>query len=283
MGMKLKPILTVLHPFNSLGSGVGAIIGYLITAWHYQQPVDLRALLMTGAATTLIAAGGFVVNDIMDIEIDRVNRPDRPLPAGAISVATAWALYWVLNTTALALALKVSGILALVAVGIVMLLFIYSTQLKQRFLVGHVAIGIMGALILPFGALALGHALPVMLSVLFVFPAFFAREVLKTVPDYVGDKAHGVDNLATRYGPRAALRISKVSLLCTALMLPLILPVWSLNRWYIIAAVVGIWPILLYALLRSTPQNSRTLIAISKLLFLLTAGALLVGSAPGLG
>jgi geranylgeranylglycerol-phosphate geranylgeranyltransferase len=279
---KLKSILTALHLFNSLGAGVGTLIGYLITAWYYHLPVDLLALWMTGAATALITAGGFVVNDIIDIDIDRVNRPDRPLAAGEISVATAWALYWLMNTTALGLALKVDPVLGFVSLGIVLLLFMYSTQLKQRFLVGHLAIAAMGAMVLPFGGLALGHMLPVLLSILFVFPAFFAREVLKTVPDYEGDKAHGVDNLATRYGPRAALRISKVALLLTASTLPLILPVWPLNRWYMIAAVAGIWPILLYALLRSTPQNSKMLIAVSKLLFLMTAGALLVGSAPGL-
>ncbi len=279
---KLKLILTVMHPFNSVGAGIGTIIGYLITAWHYGEPINLATLLMAGAATMLITAGGFVVNDINDIEIDRINRPDRPLAAGTVSVATAWALYWLLNTTALGLALKVNAMLGLVSLGIVLLLFMYSTQLKQRFLVGHLAVAMMGALILPFGGLALGHILPVLLTILFVFPAFFAREVLKTVPDYAGDKEHGVDNLTTRYGPLTALRISQISLLLTALTLPLILPVWSLNRWYLIAAVAGIWPILLYALLRSTPQNSKTLIAVSKLLFLLTAGALLVGSVPGL-
>ena len=279
---KLKLILTITHPFNSVGAGVGTLIGYLITAWHYSLPVNVLELLMTGAATALITAGGFIVNDIQDIEIDRVNRPDRPLAAGMVSVATAWALYWASNTIALWLALKVNPILGLMALGIALLLLLYSTMLKQRFLVGHLAVATMGALILPFGGLALGHMLPVLLSTLFVFPAFFAREVLKTVPDYEGDRAHNVDNLATRYGPLTALRVSKVALMLTALTLPLILPVWSLNRWYLIAAVAGIWPIMLYALLRSTTQNSKTLIAVSKLLFLMTAAALLVGSAPGI-
>jgi len=29
---KLKPLVTIMHPFNSLGAGVGTIVGYLITA-----------------------------------------------------------------------------------------------------------------------------------------------------------------------------------------------------------------------------------------------------------
>jgi geranylgeranylglycerol-phosphate geranylgeranyltransferase len=280
-GIDYLAILTLTHPVNSIGSAVAVLIGYLIAAWTHDLPVLYGDLFGAALATGLIAAGGFIVNDILDIPVDRVNRPDRPLAAGRLSVPFAWTLYWTVTLSGILLALLVGPLNGLVALGIALLLFLYSLDLKRRLLVGHIAIALMGAALLPFGVLAAGGpGLPVLYSVALVFPAFVAREILKTVPDYAGDRAFKIDNLATRFSPLFALRTTKLILLPTILTLPLLMLVWPLNILYPVVVMVGVWPLMFYALSTATPDNARALAAMSKLLFLLTAVALLIGSLP---
>ena len=56
----------------------------------------LEAFLCIAAASALLYTAGIVLNDVFDIDIDRVERPDRPLPSGAISLPVARAFGFVL-------------------------------------------------------------------------------------------------------------------------------------------------------------------------------------------
>ncbi|HVO43840.1 MAG TPA: UbiA family prenyltransferase, partial [Aggregatilineales bacterium] len=114
------------------------MIGYLVTAWGHNSAIVPSALLGVAVATLFISAAGFIVNDIIDIDIDRINRPDRVLASGAIAVPTAWALYILYNGIGIGLAFLVIGptsgaIAIVVGAG----LAFYSFWLKKVFLVGH--------------------------------------------------------------------------------------------------------------------------------------------------
>jgi hypothetical protein len=64
-------------------------------------------------------------------------------------------------------------------------------------------------------------------------------------------------------------------------MMPLIALVWPFNRWWFISVLVVIWPITFYTLYRATVANVTSIIRLSKIVFLLAAAALLIGSIPG--
>jgi geranylgeranylglycerol-phosphate geranylgeranyltransferase len=278
----LKDFLTMFHLFNGVSSGVGVIIGYVMTAWHGGLEFQYGAMLGAALSTILISSGGFVVNDILDIEIDRVNRPDRPLAAGKISVSAAWAAYVATTLIGILLAWTINSATGALSIVTATALFLYSYTLKKRFLIGHITVAALGALLFPFGGLAAGALFPTIYSVLFTFPAFVAREVLKTVPDYEGDKANGVDNIATRYGPQTALRVAQISLGLTAVILPFVPLVWSLNAGFTLITLLVIWPMMFSTLYKATADNVTSIIRLSKLLFLLVAAALLIGSIPGI-
>lgn len=279
---RLFALLRLMHLFNGMTSGIGAMIGYAITVWNHDLAFDYGVMLAAGLVTLFVSNGGFIVNDILDIEIDRINRPDRPLAAGLVSLPVAWIACIGFTLVGVILGFLLGlwpGIVALlIAVG----LFLYSFGLKHRFLIGHLTIAAMGSALLPFGALAAGELTPVIYSVAFVFPAFVAREVLKTVPDYAGDRAAGVDNIATRHGPQAALRVAQAALALVALILPLVMLVWPLNPLYLTVVLAVIWPLTFYTLARATVENVKQVAFLAKMLFLLTTLALLVGSIPGM-
>src|SRR5262249_43064724 len=131
------------------------------------------------------------------------------------------------------------------------------------------------------GGIAAGNLSPTVYTIPTIFAAFLAREILKTVPDVEGDRANGVDNVATRFGPLIATRVAQIMLAITAALLPLIQLLWTLNSWFIIIVIVIIWPLTVFTLLNALrPDEARVkmMLRLSKLLFLLVATAFLIGS-----
>ena len=63
---------------------------------------DLALTLLAGALVNLYIVG---INQCEDVEIDRVNKPGLPIPAGLLSVRAAWRLVTVSGLLALAMAL----------------------------------------------------------------------------------------------------------------------------------------------------------------------------------
>lgn len=63
----------------------GFVIVAGLTDLGWLPPAGWLALL----ASACLYAGGMVQNDVVDLEIDRAERPDRPLPAGRIPLAQA--------------------------------------------------------------------------------------------------------------------------------------------------------------------------------------------------
>src|SRR5438093_2529353 len=82
-------LLRFARPLNCLmsavGVGIGGVVGVGSAVWgDLALPLGLAA-----AAAAAFTAGGNALNDISDIETDRVNHPDRPLASGQLTLGTA--------------------------------------------------------------------------------------------------------------------------------------------------------------------------------------------------
>ena len=280
----LADVVALSHIFNGIGSACGAGIGYLVTVWHYALPINIGAFVAAMLSTLCISNGGFIVNDILDLAIDRINRPDRPLAAGRVPVTLAWVLYILYTIIGVGIAVAINPATGAIAVLIAAGLFLYSYRLKKRLLIGHIVVATSGALLFPFGGMAAGYLIPTLYTIPITFSAFIAREILKTVPDAEGDRAYGVDNLTTRFGSRFAMRLAQIMFALCALSLPLLRLVWSLNPGFLLIVILIVWPLtgfFLVQLSRSPDADGshiKTVLRFSKLLFLIVALTLLVGA-----
>lgn len=280
----IKDMLALSHIVNGIGSGVGAAVGVIVTARYFGQNPPIWSVIGAALITLLISNGGFIINDIRDLPIDQVNRPDRPLPAGRISISTAYALY--IGSTVLGLVIAaLMGIPVLVMATVIAgLLYAYSQWLKSRYLVGHLAIATMGGLLFPFGGAVVGSVIPTIYIVPAVFLAFLGREILKTVPDVEGDRAFSVDNLATRHGVHAAGKVGRILIFVSAVLLPFVGLIWPMNAAYyvlIVALVVPMCALVVLSARAATLEQDQAmtnLLRLTKLLFLLVAVALLIGA-----
>lgn len=99
-------------------------------------------------STVLIAAGGYVINDIFDQETDRINKSDKVIVGKSISEAKAYNLYAFLNISGVAIGFYLSNVImrpnfAALFVLIAATLYIYATSLKQMLLLGNIIVALL--------------------------------------------------------------------------------------------------------------------------------------------
>ena len=201
--------VSLTRPVNCGLTAASALVGALSSG---VRPLPAAALV-AAAATAFIAAAGNAFNDVMDVEIDRINRPSRPLPAGRLSRSHA---LWVAGGAAgagVALAFAVSGRHGLAAAAVTLLLVLYSSRLKRTVLSGNLLVAGVAATVFPFGATAAGawgrSWVPAGLAFLF----HLGREILKDMEDVAGDRAGNANTLAVRRGLGPARRLASGLLL----------------------------------------------------------------------
>ena len=159
-------------------------------------------------STLLIAAGGYVVNDYLDTDIDEINKSDKTIVGKTISKNAAWNIYVGLSLAGLlaaALPAYEIGNINYVLIQVVSggLLWFYSYNYKRQLLIGNIVISVLSAVIifLPVYYEAMAEEkLYNIISVNFFFvkayTAFaflttFSREIIKDMEDMEGDKSAG--------------------------------------------------------------------------------------------
>ena len=181
-------LVTIMRPVNSLVAGLAALLGYIV-ATGTLVPVSFLLLPIVFSIT----AAGNVFNDLCDLPIDRINRPERPLPSGKVTPEAAGILAASLFAAGLVLTLPAGLPCVVIAVANSFILLFYARVLKRTALWGNVAVSYLSASIYPFGgALAglggLGRTLPL---AGITFLAMLSRELLKDAEDVEGDSAAG--------------------------------------------------------------------------------------------
>lgn len=194
------------------------------------------------AATVLITAGGYVINDYFDIKTDLINR-------GKVIVGTKiprrQAMMWhnIFNIAGVAAGFYVSakagyiwmGILFLIVSG---LLYFYSASYKRQFLIGNLLVALLTAMvpmlvvILEAPALYQYYAINAVkipdLSIIFYWVGGFAifafittlcREIIKDIEDFEGDVAYGRNTVPVVIGILTSKIVTVCLVFFTLLML----------------------------------------------------------------
>jgi len=217
--------------------GLAVIVGETISLGAL-PPVDKAILGFLTAA--LMMAGTMVLNDIYDIDVDRLNSPERPLPSGKVAVGSAYYYAAGLSLSSLAFAFGLGLRSLLVALLALTVMLYYNTRGKKSGLFGNGLVSFNVALPFVFGGISVSTLRPIVLvfSVL-AFLSNFGREVAKGISDVQGDKSHGVRTLAVLKGPRIAA-IASASLLTSAVIASLVpVALRIASAWYLPVVLVS--------------------------------------------
>ena len=206
------------RPHTLLGTFISAVGLYLIAVAELPGSGlgNLFWVIVAGAGVNVAIVG---VNQITDVEIDRINKPHLPLAAGELTREAAWRIVAVAALVPIVLALT-QGPLELGAVAAALVVgAAYSlppVRLKRFPVVASLCISGVRAIAVNLGmyghfALAFGGSLTIAPAVwaltAFVLPFSFAIAVLKDVPDIEGDRRFRVATFTVRLGPRRAARL----------------------------------------------------------------------------
>ena len=153
--MRAYAYVELIRPANVATAFADVLAGYAIAGLG--QP---RALVWLLPATACLYAGGVVLNDVFDREIDRVERPERPIPSGRASVTPAALLGGSLLIAGVAAAFAATRAAGLVAASIAILVITYDAWSKHRPLLGPLNMGLCRGLNLVLGIAAVPAVLP---------------------------------------------------------------------------------------------------------------------------
>lgn len=264
--MSLAGLFTIIRPLNAVAAGLAAIVAYLI-ATGTVVPEALPLLFVV----TLVTAAGNVINDYYDVEIDRVNRPDRPIPSGKVSLPAARAFAVTLFLLGILVSLFTSILCTAIAVFNSLLLIFYAARLKRTPFVGNMTVSYLAASVFLFGG-ALGGfpgLLHVMPFAVMTFFAMMARELVKDGEDIEGDKASGAVTIPIRFGMKTT---TVLAFSCAVLgVAASLVPYLSWGAWYVYGILL-VDVIILVACLKAVKCTTSEELKASKASTLLKAG-----------
>ena len=169
-------------------------------------------------ALLTIIASGYIINDIYDVEIDKINKNKTRIISKEISKSFAMKSYYCLNFIGAISGFYVSYQVNKWWFGFIFIFFIlslwkYSRDYKTSFLIGNLQIAFLTGLsimnlaffdLIPLGISDENGSKIIFLIILFY--AFFAfittliREIIKDIEDIKGDKQEGANTMAINYG-----------------------------------------------------------------------------------
>lgn len=226
---KLKYLLKLIRWPNLL---MLALVQYLIKfsllipEFGVQSTLNWYGFSLLILSTVCLAAAGYIINDIQDVEADNINKQYRVIIDKHISSNVAFNWYIALNVIGVVLGFIIAKTVDknpffVIFIIISALLYLYATYFKYTFLIGHIIISLLvGLSILIVGVFEL---LPVLTPenrstqltifkilldyAIFAFIINFIRELIKSVEDIQGDYKVGVKSLPILVGKDRAVRI----------------------------------------------------------------------------
>lgn len=216
--------------------------------WVLVAPLNgfltLGHFLILSFSTVLIAAGGYLINDLYDLEIDAVNKPGKVIIGRYISFKTGYRWYLSFTLLGIIMGFYLSFRLANFLPGLIpmtsaLLLWLYAAYFKKSLLVGNLLIALLTALsilMLPAFEPALsfsvdlGHiddrqSFPIwgilLFYTLFAFWLTLLRELIKDMEDVEGDRSAGAHTFPIVYGLKGALQLARFIVLFVFVLLML--------------------------------------------------------------
>jgi geranylgeranylglycerol-phosphate geranylgeranyltransferase len=253
--MSLAGLFTITRPVNAVTAGLAAIVAYLIAT----GTIIPEALLLF-VVVTLVTAAGNVINDYYDVAIDRVNRPDRPIPSGQVSLPAARAFAVTLFLAGILVCLFTSELCIAIAVFNSLLLILYAARLKRTAFFGNITVSYLAASMFLFGGALGGFPgfLHVMPFAVMTFFAMLSRELVKDGEDVEGDKASGAATIPIRYGMKATTLLALFSAVL-GVVASLVPYLWW-GPWYIYGILL-VDAIILFACIKAvrctTPEGVK--------------------------
>lgn len=286
--MNLQGLLTLIRPINSIMIGFAVLVGIIIT----NPSLVFSEFSFVGFLIGFfISSYSMVINDIYDIDIDKINRPDRPLPSGRVTLNEAklfsvFLLFIGISLSIISIIRYDSSILIFfITIFFSFISWLYSYGLKKRGLIGNFIVAISMTIPFIFGGIIINGFTNVLLLSFstIAFLSGLGREIVKTICDVKGDKSKHVNTISVTLGVSNAAKLGGFLILCAVLVSIIPFVLGSVDPIYFIFLILPN-SLMLYSSLKiifdhseSSAYRIKNLLLMGMLLGLL--GFLLIGIA----
>lgn len=207
MMKRIKAILQLFRIELPLAAGICTLIGATISAGRLPS----WGILLPGfLCVFFVSSSAMISNDYFDLETDRVNAPDRPLPSGHALPKDAVLFTFLTASLGLAAAARINLTALLVALIFWTIGFLYNWKGKSAGFIGNLMVSACVGIMFIFGAIVVGHlwnpVIWTLASLAFCFD--LGEEIAADAMDVEGDRLRGSHSIAILKGRRAALSIS---------------------------------------------------------------------------
>jgi geranylgeranylglycerol-phosphate geranylgeranyltransferase len=236
---KLQAFAKIIRPLNFIITFLSIIVAGIICNTGAFEKFNM---LLAGLSGAIAAAGGNVINDYFDVEIDKVNKPSRVLPNGNLTKNEALALYFLLIIFSIYLAAEISIAALMVVVLSTVLIFLYSYRLKRIMLLGNVVVAFFTGLAFIYGGISVNNWTYALIPAVFAFMINFIREIVKDMEDIEGDKAQNILTFPQRVGFRKTVFLARLLaiFLIVLTMIPFIMGLYKIEYFIIVMLTVNI-------------------------------------------
>jgi 4-hydroxybenzoate polyprenyltransferase len=271
------------------------IINPIFSASHIEPHIhDIFAFLLI-LSYALVAAGGYIINDYFDLNIDQINKPEKVMIDTFIS--RRWAIFFHLlfSFGSVGIGIYIDQQAHVHLLGLVnfiygLLLFIYSLSLKKKLLAGNLLIAFLLAWVIVVltwceanqFALSIQHRLINTQKLLrytilyagFAFIINLIREVVKDMEDVEGDRRYGCRTMPIAWGINATKVFVAVWLVVLIAILSLLqfyalqLHWWFFSLYSIIAIIVPLISAFKKLSIAQSPKDYHSISSLIKIVML---------------
>lgn len=279
----MNPYIEILRPGNALMGAISIILVALI-----DKTISIPVILAMLTVFFETAAGN-VINDYFDYKIDLINKPERPIPSGRISLENGRNYGYLLFAVGTMCGFLISYITNnWIPFGIVLfadvVLYLYAYTLKTTPLLGNLTVGFMTGFGFVFGGFSINNPSIIMTSLFLGFFAFVmttAREIVKDIEDIEGDKADCAKTLPILIGEKKPAILAAVLIIIDSALCPLLYYYHIFGILYLVVIAIAVILFIYSAILILKSQERAVAAKVSKNLkigMLITFVAFVFGS-----
>ena len=201
---KIRIYAQLLRP---IPAAIAALMG-CVTLYVLNPELPAWKYVFTAGVLSLMNSAAFTINDYWDVDKDRIDHPERPLPSGRLSRSQVYRAALILFGSALLVSIALGAAPFLLVAICTILLWRYSHILLYNGILGNVVVAAIVAAILLLGSLVAHRPFALLYAIGFTFFYALAKEIIWDVHDCKGDRRLGITTIATSWGDRAAFFIA---------------------------------------------------------------------------
>lgn len=204
---KVKGFFRLLRFELPIAAGVCVVMGQILALDNFAA---ISTIVLGFVSVFLISASILVLNDYFDVETDKINAPERPIPSNLVTPSEALLFSLFLLITGLLLSYLISSTALIISMVLSLIGFLYNRYFKKTGLTGNLMVSFSVGMTFIYGGASVGEPFNKIVLLFGLVAALIdlGEEIAADAMDIKGDMLIDSNSIAIKYGRSISLKIS---------------------------------------------------------------------------